>query len=122
LPEILIVDDNRDLLSVMVSLLELSGYGVTCAGCYEDAVALLRERRPAAIVLDYHLASQGEGLDMVKLIRSSPELTQTRVIMISGLDRKEGCIEGGADCFLQKPFELDDLLSELERLGVGTEA
>ena len=50
LSNILIVEDNADLLSVLVSLLELSGHSVVAASNYEEAVAAIERNKP-------HLAS-----------------------------------------------------------------
>jgi len=121
LKDILIVDDNPDLLPVMVGLLELAGHHVVSAESCEEGLKLAREYQPRIAVLDYHLAKQGEGLGMLDAIRSSPGLSQTRVIMMSGLDRSKECFEKGADGFLQKPFDLEDLLAEIQRLGANWE-
>ena len=120
--DILIVEDNADLLSVLVSLLELTGHTVVAAGGYNEAVAAIERRKPQLAVLDYHLSSRGQGLSMLDLIRSRADLADTRVIMISGVDVSDESLAKGADGFLQKPFELDDLLAEMARLGLETEA
>jgi len=121
LSEILIVDDNPDLLSVLVSLLELSGHTIYSADRYEEALEVIETKKPQLAVLDYHLAARGQGLGMLEVIRSRPDLSGIKVIMISGLDAEDECRSKGADGFLQKPFELDDLLAEMTRLGVETE-
>ena len=119
--EILIVDDNPDLLSVLVSLLELSGHTIYSADHCEEALEVIETKKPQLAVLDYHLAARGQGLGMLEVIRSRPDQSGTKVIMISGLDVEDECRSKGADGFLQKPFELDDLLAEMTRLGVETE-
>ena len=118
---ILIVEDNADLLTVLVSLLELSGHSVVAASNYEEALAAIEHSTPQLAILDYHLSSRGQGLGMLEVIRSRPDLAGTRVIMISGLDASDESRMKGADGFLQKPFDLDDLLSEMARLGLETE-
>lgn len=114
---IMIVDDNPDLLPVMADLLELAGHKVATAQNIDDAMRLVQQHNPWVAVLDYHLAKQGEGLGMLDIIRTTPDLANMRVIMMSGLDRRKECLQKGADGFLQKPFDLEDLLSEIERLG-----
>ena len=119
--EILIVDDDPDLLSVLVSLLELSGHTVKSADGYEEALEVIETKKPQLAVLDYHLAARGQGLGMLEMIRSKPALAGTKVIMVSGLDAEDECRSKEADGFLQKPFELDDLLAEMTRLGEESE-
>jgi len=121
LPDILIVEDNADLLSVLVSLLDLYGHSVVAASNYEEALAAIERQKPQLAVLDYHLSARGQGLGLLEVIRATPELADTRVIMISGLDATDETMTRGADGFLQKPFDLDDLLAEMARLGLETE-
>ena len=121
MPDILIVEDNADLLSVLVSLLDLYGHSVVAASNYEEALAAIERQKPQLAVLDYHLSARGQGLGLLEVIRATPELADTRVIMISGLDATDETMTRGADGFLQKPFDLDDLLAEMARLGLETE-
>lgn len=122
MPSILIVEDSKQLSSTLASLLEILGHTVAAANSYSGALAAIGRQQPQVVVLDYHLASQGqEGLGLLEAIRSRPELADTRVIMMSGMAASETCRAKGADGFVQKPFTLDDLLSEMARLGVETE-
>ena len=50
------------------------------------------------------------GLDILKEIRSKPELLTTKIIISSGSDMKDFCVSNGADGFIQKPYMPEELI------------
>jgi DNA-binding response OmpR family regulator len=113
---ILIVDDEAGFRDGMADLLTMEGYVVAVARDAMEAVRLLPEFRPEAILLDLgmpHLDGEGFLRGMSGLSASS----QVPVVLISAKDDLAG-IAGrtGVAAFLCKPFEAPQLLSVLEKV------
>jgi DNA-binding response OmpR family regulator len=113
----MIVDDDRTMTSLMQTLLELDGYDVVVVGRAKEVIAKAEQTRPDVIVMDYHLAD-GHGVDVVKDIRAHTTLSQTPIIIASGMDVSDEVLAAGANEFLTKPFEPDDLPIIFKRLNV----
>jgi len=113
----MIVDDDRTMTSLMQTLLELDGFDVTVVGRAKEVIAKAEQVRPDVIVMDYHLAD-GHGVDVVKDIRAHSTLSQTPIIIASGMDVSDEVLAAGANEFLTKPFEPDDLPIIFKRLNV----
>lgn len=105
--KIVVVDDdagNRELLS---RRLRKDGHEVLEAENAEIGVRLLRQGGVDLILLD-RIMPQSDGYTVLKQIKSDPDLRDTLVLMISGLDGQQGiarCIEAGAEDYLLKPFD-----------------
>jgi two-component system OmpR family response regulator len=109
---ILIVDDDRDIRTLLADYLETNGYRAACAA---DGVAMwkaLGEARPDLVVLDLNLPGD-DGLTLCRKLRADSTLP---VIMLTArnepLDRILG-LEMGADDYLPKPFEPRELLARI---------
>jgi two-component system nitrogen regulation response regulator NtrX len=115
--DVLVVDDEADIRELVAGILSDEGYSVRTAASSEEALAAVRARKPALLILDIWMAGGGmdglELLDMVKgLDRDLP------VIMISGhgnIETAVSAIKRGAYEFLEKPFKSDRLLLVVER-------
>ncbi len=115
--DILVVDDEADIRELVAAILQDDGYAVRTAHNAESALAAIRARKPALIVLDIWMTSGGldglEVLDRVKAI--DPDLP---VIMISGhgnIETAVSSIKRGAYDFIEKPFKSDRLMLVVER-------
>ena len=113
MPSIMLVEDDSTMRSVLQTLLEIEGYTVTSdlgQGGAQSVVNAMRENQPDVVLLDVHLR-QESGLDVLKIVRADPGLRRVRVVMTSGMDRKQECLTAGADAFLLKPYMPDELLT-----------
>ena len=115
--EILIVDDEADIRSLVSGLLNDEGYQTRTAGDAEAALAAVRARRPSLILLDIWLeGSRMDGMAILETVRRDhPDLP---VIMISGhgtVEMAVNAIKIGAYDFIEKPFKSDRLLLLIER-------
>ena len=115
--EILVVDDEQDIRDLVAGILEDEGYAVRTAADSEQALAALKERRPALLVQDIWMQGGGmDGPELLDLVKAmDPELP---VIMISGhgnIETAVSAIKRGAYDFLEKPFKADRLLLLVER-------
>jgi DNA-binding response OmpR family regulator len=82
----------------------------------DDLLNAVLKEHPHIALVDVNL-QQGSGLDLVREIRQEPEIMGTRILMWSGLNLQEECIQAGADGFILKPFMPDELI-ELIRTTV----
>jgi class 3 adenylate cyclase/AmiR/NasT family two-component response regulator len=107
-PALLVVDDNEDNRYVLSQQLNIQGYdNITIATNGHEALNNLRSKSFDLVLLDIMMPDLN-GYEVLERMRSSPELRNIPVIMISGigeLDSVVRCIELGAEDYLPKPFE-----------------
>jgi DNA-binding response OmpR family regulator len=108
---VMILEDNVIMRSLLQTLLELENFSV-CIPTFpiNDPIQIIRDLKPDVIVLDIHLPGVN-GLSLLALIRDSSDLNGTRVIVSSGSDRKDESLAAGADAFIMKPFMPDELIN-----------
>ncbi len=111
-------DDNlRLLMRVMIG----AGYTMLEAGDGDEALALAAEHRPDLILLDLMMPRMS-GLDVLRRLRSDVSVDGTHIIVMSAWpDSREASLEAGADRYLQKPFEPDELTKIVESLLGGAD-
>jgi CheY-like chemotaxis protein len=103
---ILIVDDIDANRNVLHNLVDSIGHHAITAENGLAALAILENTKPDMILLDI-LMPEMDGYDVLKHLKSTPELLHIPVLMISAVDEMESvisCIEQGADDYLVKPF------------------
>ncbi len=117
--EVLLVDDDLDLVEVVKAGLEEDGrFTVRVANNGFDAGMMIKEYRPDLIVLDVMLPDIN-GREVCAKVRSDNSLEDVRIICISGMveaDKIDELKGAGADDFLQKPFEVEELIDRMCRL------
>lgn len=115
---ILIVDDENSARSALEFLLRREGYDVRGASDGERALAECAAFRPDLILLDI-LMPGIDGLEVCRRIKATPETRLTPVVLITGLSDTEDRIQGinaGADDFLSKPIDINELLARTRSL------
>ncbi len=115
--DILIVDDERDIRELIGDILEDEGYTTRLAGNSNDAMAEINAEPPALLILDIWLKdSKMDGIDILKTVkRDNPDVP---VVIISGHGNIEiavAAIKQGAYDFIEKPFNIDQLLVVIRR-------
>lgn len=119
---VLVVDDDPAIVEMLVELLERDGrFDVQTASNGFDAGLRTKEFRPEVIVLDYKLPYLN-GDAVVRRIREDESLEDVKIIIISGeVDRAgvDALMKCGADCFLQKPFGIDQLVQKIAEYACG---
>jgi len=119
MPEkILIVDDESAPRAALEMLLHREGYEVRDAANGETALAECAMFRPDLILLDI-LMPGIDGFEVCRRIKATPETRLTPVVLITGLFETEDRIKGinaGADDFLSKPIDLNELLARTRSL------
>ncbi len=114
----LVVDDDEELVELISDALEADGrFEIRTANNGFDAGMMVKEYRPDVIVLDVMLPDIN-GKEVCQRVRSDSTLDDTRIVCISGMveqDKIGELIDSGANVFLQKPFEVDQLVETLCR-------
>jgi excisionase family DNA binding protein len=109
----LLVDDDEELVELIRDVLESDGrFDVRVANNGFDAGMMVKEYHPDVIVLDVMLPDIN-GKEVCQRVRSDPALEDVRIICISGMveqDKIADLMTVGANAFLQKPFEVEQLI------------
>jgi two-component system nitrogen regulation response regulator NtrX len=115
--DVLVVDDEADIRELVAGILTDEGYAVRTANDSESALAEIRARKPALLILDIWMQGGGmDGLELLDLVKGLD--ADLPVIMISGhgnIETAVSAIKRGAYEFLEKPFKSDRLLLVVER-------
>ncbi|HMO71401.1 MAG TPA: sigma-54 dependent transcriptional regulator [Paracoccaceae bacterium] len=114
---ILIVDDEKDIRDLIGDILRDEGYTIRLAGNSDDCMAEINAEPPSLMVLDIWLKdSRMDGIDILKTVkRDNPDIP---IIIISGHGNIEiavAAIKQGAYDFIEKPFNIDQLLVVVSR-------
>ena len=115
--DILIVDDERDIRELISEILIDEGYTTRLAGTSEDAMREITSQPPGLLILDIWLKdSDMDGIDILKKVKS--DYPEVPVVIISGHGNIEiavAAIKQGAYDFIEKPFNIDQLLVVIRR-------
>ncbi len=111
--KILLAEDDATMVTLLQTLLKMEGYEVLALDANSDVAAAVQREKPHALFMDVHLGGQS-GMKILEAIRRNRETANVRVVMTSGLNMKDECLQGGANAFLLKPFMPDDLLRALK--------
>jgi DNA-binding response OmpR family regulator len=113
---ILVLDDDPDIGTMIKMMLEYKGYVVTVSDRADMAQQALNNGGVDLIIMDM-LLSGGNGTDLCVDLKKDPSTSRIPVIMISAHpNAKEICLEAGADEFISKPFDMNDILSKIDGL------
>jgi len=120
-PRILIVDDDEAITQQLFWTLS-DDYDVVTANDLPSAVRRATIYEPAVSILDLHLPpeteSTGVGLRILEYLKS--HLPDSKVLVITsahGVDTRNSCCAVGADEFLDKPFDTEELLATMRRMA-----
>lgn len=108
---VLIVDDELDIRQAVAEVLSEEGHQVLAAGDGAEALACLREFHPNLVLLDLMMPGMN-GWEFRAAQKGDPEYSSIPVVILSALERDGGI---DADGYMQKPFDLDELLATVQR-------
>ena len=108
----MVVDDDRTMVTLLRTLLELDGYQVVQPKNAASVLESIAAERPDLVLMDVFLRGH-DGIDLVRGLRKLPELAQTPVVMTSGMDVSEQSLAAGANSFMLKPYDPEVLLQTI---------
>jgi two-component system cell cycle response regulator DivK len=118
LPLILAVEDEPRNAALLEAILRRAGYRLHVADELGTARAWLADGSPDLVLLDRHLPD-GDGLDLIPEIKSSPRLSEVPILLVSASvlpQDVEAAMAAGCDGFLPKPVRVKPLVDEVRRL------
>jgi CheY-like chemotaxis protein len=120
--KILLLDDNKDLLLIVQIILKGQGYDVVQACCVEEALQKIKIHNPMLIMMDVFIKEQ-DGRELCSQLKKDPATSNIKIIMMSGIESDNANLQLiGADDFIPKPFDYDDLLERVSRQMSEVEA
>jgi CheY-like chemotaxis protein len=121
-PTVLVVDDEPHVVWMLRFSLEAEGYQTLSACDGREALDELRLHHPELMLLDIMMPVL-DGWSVLEELRTWPAADRPRVIVVSArasLRDRAKAIELGADAFVSKPFNVDDLLRVLQELKAAS--
>ncbi len=115
---VLVVDDQPENLELVEELLSSAGYSLTLAGDGETALLRVAESEPDVIVLDV-MMPRLDGFEVCRRLKADPRWRHVPVVMLTALSDVSSKVRGlevGADDFLNKPVQRDELLTRVRAL------
>jgi CheY-like chemotaxis protein len=117
--EIMIVEDEEDLISILGTVLNDEGYNVSKASSAEEALLLCESARPDLILSDIKMGKM-DGFDLLEALKQNDGFKRIPFVFLTSLDeaqsRKKG-LQLGAVAYITKPFDIDDLLELVLKLA-----
>lgn len=121
-PKILLVDDEESILSTLKMFLELSGFQVNTAGNGVEALDQVAQHRPDLIVLDV-LMPRLDGRETLRQLRQRGDWTPVILLtQVTGTAQRIMALEEGADDYLDKPFDPQELVVRIRAVLRRTQA
>lgn len=109
MPKVFIIDDDQTMVYLLRTLLEMDGFEVAEVQDWNTILETIQAESPDLVLMDYFLPDL-DGLELLTQLRATPNLAGVRIIMASGMDVSDQCMDVGADAFLLKPYTPEQLV------------
>src|SRR3989344_5615674 len=113
---VVVIDDHVDFLKALKSLMTASGYTVETTDEGKTGIRLVCETTPDIVILDWNLPDIS-GLEVCKFLRSHKPTSKIPIIMLTAfneINQKVSAFQNGADDYITKPFNNQELLARIE--------
>jgi CheY-like chemotaxis protein len=125
MPRILIVDDEKDLIDILILLLQMHNFEIFSTDDGEETIDLVKKLKPDVVLLDASLKNGIDGKFISRSLKEDDETADVPVIVCSGYlmsdDFKRLC---QADDYIAKPFDIEYLVEKITQFshapGVST--
>jgi PAS domain S-box-containing protein len=111
--KVILIDDNRDMVETLASLLSMDGHQVKCAYDGESGLALIKTARPDLVFCDIGLPGKLDGYAIARHVREDHSTSHIFMVALSGYGQekdKKMAIECGFDEYMLKPIDFDGLI------------
>ena len=115
---ILIVDDDTRNIFALSAVLKSRGYSCLSANNVSDALTFLEERKDIGVILLDMMMPEMDGYEAIPLVKEIDDLKKIPIIAVTAqamMGDKERCLEAGADGYISKPVNVDELVAMLKR-------
>lgn len=110
---ILVLDDDPDICTMITMMLKYNGYAAADANNEEDAIKILHAKHIDLVIMDM-LLSGVNGTDVCRRLKQDKKTSSIPVLMFSAHPNAKGaCFAAGADDFIAKPFEMNDIMAKI---------
>ncbi len=114
--KILIVDDDVQVTTLLKRLLSNQGYDATAINQSSKAIQTANSILPDLFILDL-MMPQPDGFKLCKMLRADPKFAKTPILIITAMEISNAKATAfGANDYLAKPFDLDELTTRIESL------
>ena len=119
--KVLVIDDNEDILYMLKAMLQMKHFDVTIKANVDNLEDELTSIQPSVILMDM-LLSGADGRVVCKSLKDNERFAAIPIIMISAHSHARGeCLEAGANQFLAKPFDMQDIFEAVDMALAGGE-
>jgi chemosensory pili system protein ChpA (sensor histidine kinase/response regulator) len=118
-PLIMVVDDSLTVRKITTRFLQREGYRVSTARDGVEALEMLEDEMPAVMLLDIEMPRM-DGYEVVRHVRAGAATRELPIIMITSRTadkHRSHALEAGVDGYMGKPYQEEELLSEIQRLA-----
>lgn len=115
---ILIADDEPNIVISLEFMMKREGHRVLVARDGAEALAAIRDERPALVLLDATMPELS-GFDVCEAVRADPAIAGTRILMLTAKGRETDMARGlgaGADAYVTKPFSTRELVEKVREM------
>lgn len=113
--KVLVVDDNKDIVWVVETILKRYGFDVISTMRGEEVISKAKKFNPQIILLDVFLSGI-DGIEICNSLKTLPETRDIPIIMFSAHTNRQDVMKFcGADDFLSKPFDANELVKKINK-------
>jgi DNA-binding response OmpR family regulator len=119
--KVLVIDDDPMTCNLVETMLQMENYQTVSANHIDSdkgILPILDKVKPNMLILDFHLGSL-ETLRYATAIRSNETWQHLPILMTSAIDRRQNCLEAGANDFILKPFDWQEMTERINKMRNG---
>ncbi|MGC9357897.1 MAG: response regulator [Anaerolineae bacterium] len=113
--KILVADDDKTMLGLLTTLLELEGEEAISVNKPDEILPAARREKPDLILMDVYLAGEN-ACRVLQTLKSDTQTKDIPVLMTSGMEMRDQCIRDGAEDFILKPFRPVELIERIRAI------
>jgi DNA-binding response OmpR family regulator len=115
--KILVIDDDITTCNLLKTVLQMENYEAVASSSIKDGdiLWLLNKEQPEILILDFHLGAE-DALEYLSVIRVDADWKSLPILVTSAIDRRRDCLAAGANDFVLKPFNWEEITGIVNKL------